>query len=358
MTHSSLSNLKAEFSRASAVNFVSQIIQEMNDHGLIVSKDSIDHVCFRVDSLESYSQIKDLISGDAECEFKGQLLSEAIINARPISSYLLDQPIKIANQLIDVLEIPAPKPSKSYLNGFEHIEIVIDQTFDEFQRLHPHICFDGSGLSNPNNPELYLPLKSGLVKFHHRSLKDIIVVEKNEELNNIPQFFLPVLIGPSIRVRPIEQNDFDALFLAASDPLIWQQHSEPDRWEKPVFSKFFASASGPPSALVIEDRKSKEVIGSTRFYGFNKDKKSVAVGYTFFKRAYWGTGANQELKKLILDHAFSYVEQVVFHASEGNLRSQAAIAKLGCVKRPEIIEIPGVGKRVEFVLSKQKWLKY
>jgi RimJ/RimL family protein N-acetyltransferase len=181
-------------------------------------------------------------------------------------------------------------------------------------------------------------------------------VEKNEELNNVPQFFLPVLIGPSIRVRPIEQNDFEKLFLAASDPLIWQQHSEPNRWEKDVFSKFFAAASQPSSALVIEDRKSNEVIGTTRFYGLNRDQKSVAAGYTFLTRAYWGTGTNQELKKLILDHAFYFVEQVVFHASEGNLRSQAAIAKLGCERNPEFIDLPGVGRRVEFVLTRLKWL--
>lgn len=170
-------------------------------------------------------------------------------------------------------------------------------------------------------------------------------------------FWLPTLIGNSIRVRPVAETDFEALYQAASDPEIWRQHSEKDRYTRPVFEQFFAKAARPPAALVIEDLKSKKIIGSSRYYGFDAERREIVVGYTFLETAYWGGATNFELKTLMLDHAFQKVGKVLFHASVENHRSRRAIEKLGATLRPNIVDLPGVGQRVEYTLTYEQWIK-
>ena len=57
----------------------------------------------------------------------------------------------------------------------------------------------------------------------------------------------------------------------------------------------------------------------------------VRLGYTFLARQYWGTGANQLIKRVLLDYSFKYVESVYFDIGESNLRSIKATEKLGAV---------------------------
>ena len=52
----------------------------------------------------------------------------------------------------------------------------------------------------------------------------------------------PWLRGNSIELRPLRPEDFEALFQAASDPLIWEQHPEPNRYQWETFQKYFSGA--------------------------------------------------------------------------------------------------------------------
>ena len=52
----------------------------------------------------------------------------------------------------------------------------------------------------------------------------------------------PTLAGELLRLRPLRAEDFEALFRVAADPLIWEQHPEPERCQEPVFRKFFRDA--------------------------------------------------------------------------------------------------------------------
>ena len=45
----------------------------------------------------------------------------------------------------------------------------------------------------------------------------------------------------------------------------------------------------------------------------------------------WGGSFNRELKTLMLDHAFRFVEHVIFHVGESNARSRKAMEKIGGV---------------------------
>lgn len=142
--------------------------------------------------------------------------------------------------------------------------------------------------------------------------------------------FQPTLVGPSISLRPLRAEDLERLYAAASDPLIWEQHPEPTRYQRQVFeSGFFAGALASGSAFVVTDNASGEVIGSTRYYEWNPTLKEVAIGFTFLARSHWGGAANREMKLLMLDHAFNWSKVVWFHVGSSNWRSRKAVEKIG-----------------------------
>ena len=85
-------------------------------------------------------------------------------------------------------------------------------------------------------------------------------------------------------------------------------------------------------AFVIIDKKNQQIIGSTRFYGYDPEKSEIEIGWTFLARKYWGGRYNRELKQLMLDHAFKFVENVIFYVGENNIRSQKATEKIGALK--------------------------
>lgn len=139
----------------------------------------------------------------------------------------------------------------------------------------------------------------------------------------------PTLQGRLIELRPLRRDDFDKLFAAASDPLIWEQHPEPDRYQRDVFQRYFDSAIESGGAFAIVDLASGRIVGSSRYCNLKLDQSEVEIGWTFLERRFWGGTYNRELKTLMLDHAFRFVERVVFVVGENNRRSQKALAKIG-----------------------------
>jgi len=141
----------------------------------------------------------------------------------------------------------------------------------------------------------------------------------------------PTLRGELVEVRPLREDDYDALFAAASDPLIWDQHPDA-RWREDVFRPFFAEHLATGGALAILDARSGEVIGTTRYHDYDAERSEVEIGWTFIARPYWGGAYNGELKRLMLEHAFRSVDTVLFVVAPRNFRSQRAVEKLGAVR--------------------------
>jgi RimJ/RimL family protein N-acetyltransferase len=139
----------------------------------------------------------------------------------------------------------------------------------------------------------------------------------------------PTLRGARVTLRPLVAEDFAELFAAASDPGIWEQHPDPLRWRRDRFQGFFDGALACGGGLTVLDSATGEVIGSSRYYDWVPAERSVVVGYTFLTRAYWGSGANREMKALMLAHAFERVDTVFFHVGPENLRSQRALERIG-----------------------------
>src|SRR5262245_45334265 len=139
----------------------------------------------------------------------------------------------------------------------------------------------------------------------------------------------PQLLGDLITLRPLTPDDFDALFQAARDPLIWEQHPEPDRHTREVFQRYFERAIDSGGAFAVIERASGRIIGSSRYCNLNAAEREVEIGWTFLERAFWGGAYNREMKSLMLGHAFRFVDRVVFVVGADNLRSRKALEKIG-----------------------------
>src|SRR5687767_8616153 len=139
----------------------------------------------------------------------------------------------------------------------------------------------------------------------------------------------PVLRGQLLWLRPLHPDDWEQLYAVASDPLIWEQHPAPYRYQEDVFREFFREAMESGGAFVILDAKDDRVIGSSRYLGYNPARSEIEIGFTFLARPYWGGVYNRELKDLMLRHAFRFVRHVVFLVGLENWRSQKAMEKIG-----------------------------
>jgi RimJ/RimL family protein N-acetyltransferase len=169
--------------------------------------------------------------------------------------------------------------------------------------------------------------------------------------------FQPTLIGPTMTVRPIAASDWAELYAAGSDPEIWKVHPVPDRYTEAGFRKFFDSAVSSKMAFVFVDRSTNRLIGSSRYYGYEPEKSEIEIGWTFIARSHWGGRANREIKRLMLDHAFKFVDTVVFWVGDENWRSQGAMTKIGGIKREGLFtrELSGTRPYFIFEIAKSRY---
>jgi N-acetyltransferase len=142
----------------------------------------------------------------------------------------------------------------------------------------------------------------------------------------------PHLVGELVELRPLRAADFDALYAAGSDPLIWEQHPVPTRHEEAAFRAYFDEHLASGGALVAIDRRDGRIVGQSRFHGYDPGRSEVEIGWTFLARSHWGGDYNGEMKRLMLAHAFRFVSRVVFLIHPQNVRSQRAVEKLGAVR--------------------------
>lgn len=139
----------------------------------------------------------------------------------------------------------------------------------------------------------------------------------------------PTLTSTRVHLRPLREDDFAALFAVASDPLIWEQHPDTDRYKEENFTKFFQDGIASKGTLIAFDASTGAAIGSSRYYGYDAEKSEVEIGWSFLARSHWGGIYNREMKDLMLRHAFTFAENVVFLIGPNNMRSRRAVEKIG-----------------------------
>ena len=137
-----------------------------------------------------------------------------------------------------------------------------------------------------------------------------------------------------VQLTPLQVGDLDRLYAVASDPLIWEQHPNPTRYQRPVFENYFNGAMESGGAFLILNNLGG-VIGCTRFYDHVPATNEIKIGYTFFARSCWGGPFNRSVKHLMLAYAFEYVNRVIFHVGVNNMRSRKAMEKIGAIQIAE-----------------------
>jgi N-acetyltransferase len=139
----------------------------------------------------------------------------------------------------------------------------------------------------------------------------------------------PTLVGEKLLLRPLVADDWDALYVVASDPLLWEVHPASNRYQEPVFREYFAGAMASHGALTVIDRATGSVVGGSRYANFVEHLNEIEIGWTFLARNYWGGSYNREMKSLMLTHAFKFFDSIRFNIGATNVRSRRAVEKIG-----------------------------
>lgn len=139
----------------------------------------------------------------------------------------------------------------------------------------------------------------------------------------------PTLLGDNMLLRPLTEDDWEAMYAVASDPLLWEVHPAWDRYKEPVFREYFAGAMKSRGALAVIDRATGKIIGGSRYANFVPERNEIEIGWSFLARAFWGGVYNRQMKSLMLTHAFRTFDSIRFNIGATNVRSRRAIEKIG-----------------------------
>lgn len=148
--------------------FLDHIFAYLSEKEIAVDNYELDHICYRVETEESYQELKKALKN------LGELLTESQIGGRAIASIKLAKPIIYQHRQIEVVELPAPKKGSFYKEGFEHVEFVINVPFEAFMETYSHLNFITKDLKKSVNQGVTLKETDFSVKFHHHTLEYVI----------------------------------------------------------------------------------------------------------------------------------------------------------------------------------------
>jgi len=151
--------------------FLHHLFTTLQTNGLDVEGLELDHLCYRVATVERYARCKELFAQH------GTLLAESLIAGRPIATFRLHQGFQFRGRMIDVVELPSPKPGSAYPEGYEHAEFVVDEDLLTFTQRFPKLGWKLDNLRKTTNPDVRLRYPDLSVKFHRQSLADVIAQE-------------------------------------------------------------------------------------------------------------------------------------------------------------------------------------
>lgn len=159
--------------------FLDRLFGMIDERGVNVDSYLLDHICYRVGTTEEYEVKK------RELLDHGTLLIESMVNGRLISTFKLHSPIVYKNRNIEVIELPAPKPGKSYESGLEHVEFVATHPLSEIVEAYPQHEFEVFGINKAINADVTLKLGEYCIRFHNQTLEEVIEKELQEEKKHV-----------------------------------------------------------------------------------------------------------------------------------------------------------------------------
>lgn len=151
---------------------------------------------------------------------------------------------------------------------------------------------------------------------------------------------MPELTGALVRLAPLQLEHAEGWFAAGAGDKVWEftgprpAYDSVDQVRGEIAGALAARARGERLPYAQFDAATGEFIGSTSFYEVTPSARAIAIGHTWLGERWWRRGYNNESKLLLLTHAFETLgaARVVWHTDIRNLRSQAAIERLGATK--------------------------
>lgn len=177
---------------ADFISFQQDISELAIQMKLDLAKYEIDHLALRVNNLQT---AKNWLTALLKC---GRILSDNVINGRPIYLIELDEPLLFFGQQVKIIELPFPKDKQYPQQTWEHIEVVMpflpdEQVQDWINRIKNQFLWnelslltvkvgepkgDGERLPNPSIAISFLDKTKNFrtIKVHPYSIKNIIEV--------------------------------------------------------------------------------------------------------------------------------------------------------------------------------------
>ena len=176
-----------------------------------------------------------------------------------------------------------------------------------------------------------------------------------------------ILEDNCVLLRPLTLEDCGNLrYFSLNEPEIWTYSSQKaageEHLKKYIDFAVQARAAGNEYPFIVFDKRTQSYAGSTRYYDIQLQHLTLQLGFTWYGKAFQGTGLNKHCKFLLLQFAFEKMgmERVEFRADLNNARSIAAMKSIGCtvegVLRSHSIKADG-SRRDSIVLSilKAEW---
>ena len=147
------------------------------------------------------------------------------------------------------------------------------------------------------------------------------------------------LTGLRAQLIPLDRTHIPALYQAGQHDDIWhymplQTTPTQERMAGSVESALADQAAGTCLPFTIKDQETGSIVGSTRLFDISTLHRQGEIGHTWLTPSVWRTRINTECKYLLLRHAFESLGmiRVQLKTDLRNIRSQAAIERLGAVK--------------------------
>jgi RimJ/RimL family protein N-acetyltransferase len=168
------------------------------------------------------------------------------------------------------------------------------------------------------------------------------------------------MTGDGCRAELFEERHRELLKAAcAEDGEIWQIYANnfgPDEFDKSI-DLYRGSSRNRTFVLFDGD----ELAGMSSYLGIDEPRQALEIGGTYYRPHLRGTGFNRRVKDMMLARAFGCgIRRVEFRVDRRNVRSQAAMKKLGAVRegvlRADRITWTGhVRDTVLFAILKDEW---
>ena len=147
------------------------------------------------------------------------------------------------------------------------------------------------------------------------------------------------LTGRHVRLEPFAAVHVESLVRHGADAELWRYTLclRPDPVESVrvwCVRQLAGNARGEGLAFAVIDVARGEAVGGTTYLDVSLPDRRLEIGNTWLARAVWRSAINTECKFLLLRHAFETLGcgRVQLKTDARNLRSQAAIARLGAVR--------------------------